>query len=1064
MRLFTFVLTGLTLTPLPSTAEWYFRGTANQWVATQMAAINDNQYQTCQSFASGDDGGGPRFKIDRTGNWNESYPEQDFGVTENQSYIISFFVDSTSITTEPVSSCESDIAMNWGSAFFRGTPNEWQSTPLTLIDDHVWQVDITFDGSSEQRFKIDILGDWSQNYGDNENDQVLDLDGDDIYTSVTGVYRLQINDQTLAYSLTALNTENQLPNALITLDTEQSVIAGTSITFSAQGSSDADGDIVSYLWDSGETSDTLTRTFAEEGTYTISVTVTDDSGAQSVASVTITVSSAAVSEWFFRGTPNNWATTEMVSQDQIVYCTEQSFANSDPRFKIDRYGDWTESYPTEDFRVDGDALYSICIDSQTKEVSAQQLASEDKQAPVVTASPSGGIYSSSQSITLSVSDNQDANPLMYFTTDGSTPHTGSPLYQGEIIQATDIGDGIDLVIKTLSVDASGNQQVQSFSYYIGEQIASDDFRQETIYFVLTARFYDGDSSNNYYNRDRIKAGDPHWRGDFKGLISQLAYIKDLGFTAIWVTPPVENRSGLDYHGYHAYDFYTVDPRLESPDASYQDFINAAHDQGLKVIQDVVINHSSQYGLRDAVWIDHLPIKYYVPAGGSQGEISNDPYFGHLGDYRSTYRDDNDNSVAPDWFRARHNSDPEGTTPLVDPNTGVTVPLAGYDANRFFGIDAQTLDPAWYHLDGFMSGGDWENPTSLQNKHMAGDCIDLATENQNVKDYINGAIHQYLDMGVDAIRLDTVKHIARDELLEYVNDWKAYKPGLFVFGENLVKGTGFGSELDNDNASAVIRPWWYTRTTQDPADPNAGVDSGFSVLDFSIFSTFRDNVTKGSFGGIGGVLGWDWVYGDATKLVTFFQNHDVGPDNDFKYRYGGDVGNAAMVYNLMWTNRGIPALYYGEEIMFQAGLPQDIAGATDTLDMTGRAYFGPHLDDKANTQSHPLYLHIQRLNQIRKAIPALQKAPTSQVNEWGSGISYVRDYNNGESYAVVGLSDANTQTITVSDVRNGTYTDAVTGNQILVSSGSLTFNVKGYSAGIYVLNGPGQIGTDGQFLR
>ena len=49
-------------------------------------------------------------------------------------------------------------------------------------------------------------------------------------------------------------------------------------------------------------------------------------------------------------------------------------------------------------------------------------------------------------------------------------------------------------------------------------------------------FYDGDSSNNYYNRDRYKAGDPTWRGDFKGLIEKLDYIKDLGFTAIWVTP------------------------------------------------------------------------------------------------------------------------------------------------------------------------------------------------------------------------------------------------------------------------------------------------------------------------------------------------------------------------------------------------------------------------------------------------------------------------------------------------------------------------------------------------
>lgn len=124
-------------------------------------------------------------------------------------------------------------------------------------------------------------------------------------------------------------------------------------------------------------------------------------------------------------------------------------------------------------------------------------------------------------------------------------------------------------------------------------------------------------------------------------------------------------------------------------------------------------------------------------------------------------------------------------------------------------------------------------------------IDLATGCQNVKDYLNGAMKMYLDMGGDAIRLDTVKHIERNELLSYVNTWKAHKPGLFVFGENLVKGTGFGSEIANDNASAVIRPWWYTRTTNNPADPaRAGGDSGFSVLDFSVFSTFRDNVTNG----------------------------------------------------------------------------------------------------------------------------------------------------------------------------------------------------------------------------
>ncbi len=88
----------------------------------------------------------------------------------------------------------------------------------------------------------------------------------------------------------------------------------------------------------------------------------------------------------------------------------------------------------------------------------------------------------------------------------------------------------------------------------------------------------------------------------------------------------------------------------------------------------------------------------------------------------------------------------------------------------------------------------------------------------------------------------------------------------------------------------------------------------------------------------------------------------------------------------------------------------------------------------------------------------------QVNEWGSGISFVRDYNNGQSYVVVGLTIGSQQTITVSGVRNGTYRDAVTGNVITVNNGTITFTVKANSAGIYVLNGPGKIGVDGLYLR
>ncbi|MDY3783849.1 MAG: alpha-amylase family glycosyl hydrolase, partial [Candidatus Cryptobacteroides sp.] len=123
----------------------------------------------------------------------------------------------------------------------------------------------------------------------------------------------------------------------------------------------------------------------------------------------------------------------------------------------------------------------------------------------------------------------------------------------------------------------------SAATFVGER---SDFRDETIYFAITTRFYDGDHSNNTYCWDGVKnINDPEWRGDFKGLIAKLDYIKALGFTAVWITPVVENGSGLDYHGYHAFNFQKVDPRYESEDCKFQDLIDAAHARGMKIILD-----------------------------------------------------------------------------------------------------------------------------------------------------------------------------------------------------------------------------------------------------------------------------------------------------------------------------------------------------------------------------------------------------------------------------------------------------------------------------------------------
>ena len=700
----------------------------------------------------------------------------------------------------------------------------------------------------------------------------------------------------------------------------------------------------------------------------------------------------------------------------------------------------------------------------------------DLQRPEVTASLRNGTYGSPVSVTFTITDNRPAPVVAYYTTDGSEPSTASPVYVQGTAAAGLAGPAVAITQATkvcfLVVDGAGNATQRRFYYNIGPVEALGDFREETIYFVITTRFYDGDPSNNFFCRDRIQfdadgnAVDPHWRGDFRGLIQRLDYIADLGFSAIWITPPVENRSGLDYHGYHPYDWNRIDPRLESADATYQDLINEAHARGLKIIQDVVVNHSCQFGIRGEVHIDHLPIKYYVPQGSSQGAVRNGPYQGSLGNYAWPNRDDIDNPIAPDWYRDRHGRDPQGLEPLTDPRTGQQVPSPGYDPNRFFGIDATRLDPAWYHQEGFVMGGDWEAQHPVQNRSIAGDCIDLATEGETARAYLIEAIGRYLDMGVDALRIDTVRHIERDNLLEYINAWKARRPGLFCFGENFVRGTGWGDLFGDDNAPSQIRPWWYTRLTTDPRNPGAGGDSGFSVLDFGLFSTFRDNVSRGHYGGIGGVLARDWVYGDVTQLVTFLQNHDVGPDNDFRFRFRGDDWMAACAYNLLWTIRGIPCLYQGEEIAFQRGAPQDIIGNNDTLNTTGRAYYGDHLTDErlAETQGHPLYRHIRRLNQIRRAIPALQKAFMANVGEWGSGISFVRDWNNGQSYVVVGLAMGSDQNITVGGVRNGHYVDAVSGGVMDVGGGSISFFVPANSAGIWVLNGSGRVGEPGPWLR
>lgn len=108
--------------------------------------------------------------------------------------------------------------------------------------------------------------------------------------------------------------------------------------------------------------------------------------------------------------------------------------------------------------------------------------------------------------------------------------------------------------------------------------------------VMTDRFRNGDPSNDLDSRP----GQLGWwqGGDLQGLIDELGYVKSLGMTAIWITPITEQTPG-GYHGYWTLDFYTVDPHLGDM-AKLQELVTKAHAIGLKIVLDVVINHTG-YG-------------------------------------------------------------------------------------------------------------------------------------------------------------------------------------------------------------------------------------------------------------------------------------------------------------------------------------------------------------------------------------------------------------------------------------------------------------------------------------
>lgn len=164
------------------------------------------------------------------------------------------------------------------------------------------------------------------------------------------------------------------------------------------------------------------------------------------------------------------------------------------------------------------------------------------------------------------------------------------------------------IIPVTIVDTNNIAHTISTTVNVTKNTSKDfDWDEASIYFMLTDRFSDGDSSNNdpngeNYDTDHMAS---YHGGDFQGIINKLDYLEDLGINTIWITPIVDNIDWnlghnqpwlyqYGYHGYWAKDFTKIDEHLGDLE-TFKELIDKAHDRGMKIMVDVVLNHTG-YGM------------------------------------------------------------------------------------------------------------------------------------------------------------------------------------------------------------------------------------------------------------------------------------------------------------------------------------------------------------------------------------------------------------------------------------------------------------------------------------
>jgi glycosidase len=480
-----------------------------------------------------------------------------------------------------------------------------------------------------------------------------------------------------------------------------------------------------------------------------------------------------------------------------------------------------------------------------------------------------------------------------------------------------------------------------------------DWRDHFIYFLLVDRFNDGKERPPYNPNDQgLKhvrndlEGDKWQGGKIKGITEKLDYIRDLGCTAIWLSPIFKNRKEANtYHGYAIQNFLDIDPRFVDPQfgtvKDLQDLVRTAHEKGIYVILDIVLNHTGD--------------NWGYP-GGFPYYYSNDQTF-DLGFWRGA----DGRQISPE----------SASLDIQWPDDAIW--------------PREFQKPEWYRRKGEIRN--WDAFPEARDGDICS-LKDLDTSNPSVLRALIDIFKYWIAVAdVDGFRLDTVKHLEESGTAIFCNAIREYamsigKRNFILFGE--IKGddkfidqyigrnarTPTGERFPSLDAALDFPLWnvleWVIKGFQshNPAELRARYDS------------FRDLYAD---------------HGQAGQyFVTFIDNHDqIGRNPKGRFLYKNPYKDQAVLgIGYLLTSLGVPCIYYGTEQGFDGGVDNDredkyirecmFGGRWGAFGTTEHHFFDPN---------HDIFREISKIAKVREKESALRYGRQYFREISGNGIDF-----------------------------------------------------------------------------